>query len=124
MRISVFALSAGSAILGMQSAQAVKLHSKKASSAQEKAALFGDFAETGCECICDEAYADDEAAMYNDFTEVDAACDIAELPDDEMVEALLAETEQANQDMSAINLIDNERNMHMVPAPPQPQQGA
>jgi len=38
---------------------------------------------------------------------------------------MLAETETdqaagGNQDMSAINLIDNERNMHMVPAPVQP----
>ena len=119
MRISVFAMAVGASMVAY-SAQAV--HLKKAGPVYDEdymdqlalAELDGDY---DYDCECDElgqsdayAYSVADNCMYELGDEP--------LDDDDM----LAETEQAGmQDMSAINLIDNERNMHMIPAPPQPQ---
>ena len=74
---------------------------------------------------------EEEATDLVDFAECE--CDVENMVMDDEDDDMLAETEAdtkqipgvpggggGSQDMSAINLIENERNMHMVPPPPQP----
>ena len=123
MRISLFTMAAGASLLALNT-DAVSL--KKGMLGGAGADAGNDFmdiidlAELNAECDCD-TFAESDSYAYS------VSDGIAYGTGEVMEDDTLAETEQAccpapQQDMSAINLIDNERNMHLLPAPPQPQQ--
>ena len=70
-----------------------------------------DLAETDIDCDCEnEAYLDEDFDNIDDDMLAETEIDLDQAPPGA----------PGSQDMSAINLIENERNMHMVPPPPPP----
>ena len=118
MRISLFTLSAGTLLLNylQNFTQGIKLYSVQEECVTQVDEEV-DLAETVQDrCECEEV----------DLAETVGDCESEDAPavcEDQLTDELLAETsldvEQVDgtHEMSAINLIENERNMHILPPP-------